>query len=43
MAVDVGRALSLTFLGAAGTALGGFLVIVQPRMDFKKLGALQVW
>lgn len=42
MSVDVGRALALTFLGAAGTALGGLLVVVQPKMDFKKLGALQV-
>jgi ZIP family zinc transporter len=37
------QALLLTFMGAAGTALGGLMVVVQPRMQFQRLGALQVW
>jgi hypothetical protein len=36
------HALALTSLGAAGTALGGVLVCLQPTMDFKRLGMLQV-
>lgn len=35
-------ALALTCLGAAGTALGGALVCIQPKMDFQTLGVLQV-
>jgi hypothetical protein len=34
--------LLLTLLGAAGTGLGGLLVVLQPSMDFRRLGALQV-
>lgn len=34
--------LMLTLLGAAGTGLGGLLVVLQPHMNFKRLGALQV-
>lgn len=34
--------LLLTLLGAAGTGLGGLLVVLQPQMCFKRLGALQV-
>jgi hypothetical protein len=34
--------LMLTLLGAAGTGLGGLLVVIQPHMNFKRLGALQV-
>ncbi|KAJ9506049.1 hypothetical protein QJQ45_016645 [Haematococcus lacustris] len=37
----VWTALCLTSLGAAGTGLGGLLVVVQPKFDFKKLGYLQ--
>lgn len=37
-----GHALALTCLGALGTALGGALVCLQPQMDFKRLGVLQV-
>jgi hypothetical protein len=36
------HALGLTSMGAAGTALGGALVCLQPKMDFKRLGVLQV-
>jgi len=36
------NALALTCLGAAGTALGGVLVCLQPKMDFQRLGLLQV-
>lgn len=42
MSSSVGQALLLTLLGAAGTALGGLLVVVQPTMSFKRLGMLQV-
>ncbi|KAI8473569.1 MAG: ZIP family transporter [Monoraphidium minutum] len=35
------HALALTSLGAAGTALGGVLVCLQPQMDFQRLGVLQ--
>ena len=35
-------ALLFTGLGAAGTALGGLLVVLQPKMSFVKLGVLQV-
>lgn len=35
-------ALVLTGLGALGTALGGLLVVLQPNLSFKRLGALQV-
>lgn len=35
------HALALTSLGAAGTALGGVLVCLQPKMDFERLGLLQ--
>jgi hypothetical protein len=35
-------ALVLTGLGALGTALGGLLVVLQPNMSFKRLGAVQV-
>jgi hypothetical protein len=41
-AATVGTALALTMLGAAGTGLGGLLVIIQPNMSFKRLGVLQV-
>lgn len=34
--------LLLTLLGAAGTGLGGLLVVLQPCLSFKRLGALQV-
>ena len=34
--------LLLTMLGAAGTGLGGLLVVLQPQMSFVRLGALQV-
>ncbi|WIA39348.1 hypothetical protein OEZ86_005459 [Tetradesmus obliquus] len=34
-------ALVLTGLGALGTALGGLLVVLQPNLSFKRLGALQ--
>eukprot|EP00882_Tetradesmus_deserticola_P013781 GHRQ01014635.1.p1 GENE.GHRQ01014635.1~~GHRQ01014635.1.p1 ORF type:complete len:200 (+),score=47.09 GHRQ01014635.1:222-821(+) len=34
-------ALVLTGLGALGTALGGLLVVLQPSLSFKRLGALQ--
>lgn len=36
------HALALTSMGAAGTALGGVLVCLQPKMDFQRLGLLQV-
>lgn len=36
------HALALTCLGAGGTALGGALVCIQPKMDFQQLGLLQV-
>jgi hypothetical protein len=36
------HALLLTSLGAAGTALGGLMVVLQPKMQFKRLGYLQV-
>lgn len=36
-------ALWLTSLGAIGTALGGALVIIQPNINFKRLGSLQVF
>jgi len=39
---SVGSALALTSMGAAGTALGGLLVVAQPQMSFRRLGALQV-
>ncbi len=35
------NALLLTGLGAAGTALGGLIVVAQPKMQFKRLGYLQ--
>ncbi|EFJ42807.1 hypothetical protein VOLCADRAFT_66570 [Volvox carteri f. nagariensis] len=35
------NALLLTGLGAAGTALGGLIVVLQPKMQFKRLGYLQ--
>ncbi|KAG2487893.1 hypothetical protein HYH03_013475 [Edaphochlamys debaryana] len=35
------HALMLTALGAAGTALGGLIVVIQPKMQFKRLGYLQ--
>eukprot|EP00879_Flechtneria_rotunda_P017993 GHRR01018857.1.p1 GENE.GHRR01018857.1~~GHRR01018857.1.p1 ORF type:complete len:329 (+),score=111.59 GHRR01018857.1:960-1946(+) len=41
MGSSVFQALLLTMMGAAGTALGGLLVIAQPTMNFRKLGALQ--
>ncbi|GIL86791.1 hypothetical protein Vretimale_15626 [Volvox reticuliferus] len=37
----VWNALLLTGLGAAGTALGGLMVVAQPKMQFKRLGYLQ--
>ncbi|GLI69798.1 hypothetical protein VaNZ11_014499 [Volvox africanus] len=37
----VWHALLLTGLGAAGTALGGLMVVAQPKMQFKRLGYLQ--
>lgn len=36
------HALALTCMGAGGTALGGALVCLQPKMDFQRLGLLQV-
>lgn len=42
MGSSVGTALLLTLMGAAGTAIGGILVVIQPSMSYKKLGALQV-
>lgn len=36
------NALSLTCLGALGTAVGGLLVVLQPEVSFVRLGALQV-
>ena len=36
------QALLLTCMGAAGTALGGLLVVVQPKMNFRRLGVMQV-
>lgn len=42
MGSSVEQALLLTLLGAAGTALGGLLVVIQPTMSFKRLGMLQV-
>lgn len=36
------QALLLTLLGAAGTGIGGLVVVIQPCMGFKRLGALQV-
>ncbi|GMH37487.1 hypothetical protein BSKO_05360 [Bryopsis sp. KO-2023] len=41
MAGNVTIALVLTSLGAAGTALGGLLVVAQPDMSFRRLGLLQ--
>eukprot|EP00198_Chlamydomonas_reinhardtii_P002530 XP_001691866.1 ZIP family transporter [Chlamydomonas reinhardtii] len=35
------NALLLTGLGAMGTALGGLIVVLQPKMQFKRLGYLQ--
>lgn len=37
----VWHALLLTGMGAAGTALGGLMVVAQPKMQFKRLGYLQ--
>mmetsp|Transcript_18224 Transcript_18224/g.58951 ORF Transcript_18224/g.58951 Transcript_18224/m.58951 type:complete len:224 (-) Transcript_18224:909-1580(-) len=34
-------ALALTFLGAAGTAVGGLLVVFQTDINFRRLGVLQ--
>lgn len=34
--------LLLTLLGAFGTGLGGIMVVLQPQMNYKRLGALQV-
>lgn len=34
--------LLLTLLGAAGTGLGGLMVVLQPQMNYRRLGALQV-
>lgn len=39
---DVNRALLLTFIGAAGTALGGLLVIMQNGLNWQRLGIMQV-
>jgi hypothetical protein len=39
---SVAIALVLTGLGALGTALGGLLVVIQPNLSFKRLGAIQV-
>ncbi len=41
-AATVGTALALTMMGAAGTGLGGLMVVIQPNMSFKRLGILQV-
>ena len=38
---DVRTALLLTMLGAAGTALGGLIVVAQPDMSLSRLGLLQ--
>ncbi|GIL51576.1 hypothetical protein Vafri_7542 [Volvox africanus] len=37
----VWHSILLTGLGAAGTALGGLMVVAQPKMQFKRLGYLQ--
>jgi hypothetical protein len=44
MAVNpqVWTALLLTTLGALGTSLGAFLVVLHPKMQFKRLGIFQV-
>lgn len=34
-------ALTLTLLGAAGTAVGGLLVVMQPQMSYRTLGIFQ--
>jgi zinc transporter ZupT len=34
-------ALILTCLGAAGTSLGAFIVVLHPKMQFKRLGVFQ--
>ena len=38
---DVRTALLLTMLGAAGTSLGGLIVVAQPDMSLSRLGLLQ--
>ena len=35
-------ALLLTSMGAGGTALGALLVVLHPKMQFKRLGIFQV-
>ena len=42
MEEKVQTALLLTFLGACGTAAGAFLVVLHPKMQFKRLGLFQV-
>ena len=42
MEEKVQTALLLTFLGACGTAMGAFLVVLHPKMQFKRLGLFQV-
>lgn len=34
--------LLLTLLGAAGTGIGGMMVVLQPQLSWRRLGALQV-
>ena len=35
-------ALLLTLMGAAGTSLGALMVVIHPKMQFQRLGLLQV-
>ena len=42
MEAKVQTALLLTFMGACGTALGAFMVVLHPKMQFKRLGLFQV-
>jgi len=37
----VQTALLLTSMGAMGTALGAFMVVLHPKMEFKRLGLFQ--
>jgi hypothetical protein len=39
----VWTALLLTMMGAMGTSLGAFMVVLHPKMEFSRLGFFQVW
>lgn len=39
---SVWRCLMMTMIGAAGTALGGLLVVIRPEMSIQELGLMQV-